>query len=114
VLDKRAATDFVRQLDLVGLNACPLCLLDVALQIRAAGSPSTGLLQQTASMVWPEIEDDLMHAVIEARMREVHGAEQALHDLEERAWRTPLVRAVVAELAQRVVDEMAAKEVGLE
>jgi hypothetical protein len=30
------------------------------------------------------------------------------------AWRTPLVRAVVAELAQRVVDEMAGKEVGLE
>jgi hypothetical protein len=42
-------------------------------------------------------------------MREVLHAEQALADLEEKAWRSLLVLAVVARLAQRPADEMSAR-----
>ena len=107
MLDKRRAAEFADQLDLDAVQACPMCLFDVAWEMRTTGEAKTGLLQQTAGNVWPEIEFDLTTAVVDARMREIIHAEQALADLEERAFRTPLVRAVVTRLAQRIVDEMA-------
>lgn len=87
-----------------------MCLFDLAWELRTSGSPSTGLVQQTAGDVWPEIEIALRVAVIDARMREVFDAERALQDLETKAWRSPLVRAVVTRLAQRLVDEMDERE----
>ena len=112
MLDKRRATEFVDQLDLDGLQPCTMCLFDLAWEMRTAGEAKTGLVQQTAGNVWPEIEIALGLAVIDARMREVPGAEQALADLEAKGWRTPLVRAVVTQLAQGLVDEMAGREAG--
>ena len=111
MLDKRRAGEFVEHLDLEGLHPCALCLFDLAWRMRTSGEAPTGLVQQTASNVWPEIEVELVQAVVGARMREVVHAEQALADLEEKGWRTPLVRAVVTQLAQRLVDEMAEREV---
>lgn len=110
MLDKRRAADFVDQLDLDGVQACPMCLFDLAWEMRESGEPSSGLLRRTAGDVWPEIEVALRLAVIDARMREMLHAEGALDDLDTKAWRCPLVRAVVTRLAQRLVDEMAERE----
>ncbi len=112
MLDKRRAGEFVEELDLDGLQACAMCLFDLAWEMRITGEAKTGLVQRTAGNVWPEIEIALRLAVIDARMREVLGAEQALDDLDTKAWRSPLVRAVVTRLARRLVDEMAEREVG--
>jgi hypothetical protein len=109
MLDKRRAVEFVDQLDLDGVDACPMCLFDLAWEMRESGAPSSGLIQRTAGNVWPEIEIALRLAVIEARMREVLHAERALDDLDTNAWRSALVRAVVTRLAQRLVDEMWAR-----
>jgi hypothetical protein len=106
MLDKRRATDFLDQLDLDNVHGCPLCLLELAREMREGRDPSTGSVQRTAPLVWPEIEIALRLAVVEARMAEVPDAEQALDDLDTSAWRSPLVRAVVTRLAQRLVDEM--------
>jgi hypothetical protein len=107
MLDTRRATEFVDQLDLDELKPCPMCVFDLAWRMRTTGEAPTGLLQTTAGNVWPEIQVELVSAIVEARMREIVHAEQALADLDERTWRTPLVRAVVTRLAQRLVDEMA-------
>ena len=111
MLDKRRATEFVEKLDLDGLQPCAMCLFDLAWEMRTTGEAKTGLVQRTAGDVWRDIEISLRLAVIDARMREVPGAVQALDDLETKAWRTPLVRAVVTRLAQSLVDEMAGREV---
>lgn len=79
--------------------------------MREGDKPRTGTLQRTASLVWPEIEAALRLSVVEARMREVPDAERALDDLDTRARRSPLVRAVVTRLAQRLVDETWEREV---
>jgi len=99
MLDKRRAADFVDQLDLDGVHGCPLCLLELAWEMREGGAPSTGSLQQTAPLVWPEIEVALRLAVVDARRAEAPDAERALDDLDACAWRSPLVRAVVTRLA---------------
>ena len=110
MLDKRRATEFVEELDLDGLQPCTMCLFDLAWEMRTTGEAKTGLVQRTAGNVWPEIEIALRLAVIDARMREVPDAERALDDLEGKAWRCPLVRAVVTRLAQGLVDEIAERE----
>lgn len=112
MLDKRRATEFVDGLDLDELQPCPMCLFDLAWRLRTTGEAPPGLVQTTAGNVWPEIKLELVSAVVDARMREVVGAEQALADLDERAWRTPLARAVVIRLAERLADEMRERSLG--
>ncbi len=112
MLDKRRATELVEELDLDGLQPCTMCLFDLAWEMRTTGEAKTGLVQRTAGNIWLEIEIALRLAVIDARMREVLHAEQALDDLDTRAWRSPLVRAVVTRLAQCLANEMAEREAG--
>jgi phosphoglycolate phosphatase-like HAD superfamily hydrolase len=105
VLDKRAAEELVRQLKLDAIPVCPMCLFDLAWQIHQGKPRHPATVARTADWVWPELEEGLREAVVEARMREVAGAEDALGDLESRGWRSPLVRAVVERLAQQMADE---------
>jgi hypothetical protein len=69
-----------------------------------------GLVTRTVNWVWPEIEHALRETVVEARMREIFGAEAALDDLERRGPRSPLVRVVVERLAQSIANEIAERQ----
>jgi hypothetical protein len=80
--------------------------MELAWELREGRRPSGRLVARTVSWVWPEMEDSLKAAVVQARMRELPGAEDALHDLDARAWRSPIVRVVVERLARRLAAEM--------
>ena len=107
MLDRRAAAEFVAELDLDEIDACALCLMELAWwEAPPHGHAYFGLVRRTAGWVWGDIEEALRAEVVRARMREVHRAEDALRDLDEHAWRCALVREVVAQLAQRLAAEM--------
>jgi hypothetical protein len=106
VLSERTAAEFIDELDLDRLGACPMCLFDLAWTLREGRRPSHGLVNRTADWVWLEIEESLKSAVVRARMREVPHAEDALYDLELNGWHGILVRAVVLRLASQMADEM--------
>ena len=98
--------EFIDELDLDRLGACPLCLFDLAWTLREGRRPTHGLINRTADWVYLEIEKSLKSAVVRARMREVPHAEDALYDLELNGWRGILVRAVVLRLAAEMAAEM--------
>jgi len=106
VLSERAAAEFIDDLDLDCLGACPMCLFDLAWTLREGRRPTHGLVNRTADWVWLEIEESLTSAVVRARMHEVPHAEDALYDLELNGWEGILVRAVVLRLACEMADEM--------
>jgi hypothetical protein len=106
VLSERTAVEFIDELDLDRLGACPMCLFDLAWTLREGRRPTQGLVNRTADWVWLEIEESLTSAVVRARMREVPHAEDALYDLELNAWEGILVRAVVLRLASEMANEM--------
>ena len=98
--------EFIDELDLDRLGACPMCLLDLAWTLCKGRRPSHGLVNRTADWVWLEIEESLKSAVMSGRMREVPHAEDALYDLELNGWEGILVRAVVLRLASEMAAEM--------
>jgi hypothetical protein len=106
VLSERTAAEFIDELNLDRLGACPMCLFDLAWTLREGRRPTHGLVNRTADWVWLEIEDSLKSAVVRARMREVPHAEDALYDLELNGWEGILVRAVVLRLAAEMAAEM--------
>jgi hypothetical protein len=106
VLDKTRAEELADGLDLAGVFACPACLLEAAFEIRAGRTPHWQTLARLADWVWPEMEESLFAAVVEARMREVRFAEEGLRDLRDHGDRTAVARAVVLRLAQRIADEI--------
>ena len=107
VLDRGAADWFVEELDLDDVPVCPACLLELAWKIRDGRPLHPSTLGRVVSWVWPEIEDAVRAAAVRARMREVDGAEAALGDLAARGERSPLARAVVERLAERLARELA-------
>jgi hypothetical protein len=106
VLSERTAAEFIDELDLDRLGACPMCLFDLARTLREGRRPTHGLVNRTADWVWLEIEESLTSAVVRARMREIPHAEDALYDLDLNGWEGILVRAVVLRLASEMADEM--------
>ncbi|TMK78514.1 MAG: hypothetical protein E6G45_06325 [Actinobacteria bacterium] len=106
VLDETSAGRLADVIDLAALGACPLCLLELAIEFREGRKPSRQLLAQTADWVWLEISDSLHAAVVRARMREAPHAEDALNDLKNHEWRSRLVQVVVERLAQDLAAEM--------
>jgi hypothetical protein len=106
VLSERTAVEFIDELDLDRLGACPMCLIDLAWTLSEGRRPTHGLVNRTADWVWLEIEESLKAAVVKARMREVPHAEDALYDLELNGWEGILVRAVVLRLASEMANEL--------
>ncbi len=106
VLDKRAAGEFVDELDLELLPACPMCLFDVACALAEGRRVWPATVTRTVSWVWPEIADAVRAQVVNARMYEAPGAEDALRDLDENGARSKLARAIVEQLAERMAGEI--------
>jgi len=106
MLDRARAEELVDALALDEVPACPACLLELAWKIRDRETLHWQTVGRTASWVWPEIEGPLEAAVIQARMREAPFAEDALADLRERGYRSPLAPAVVLRLAHALADEL--------
>lgn len=105
-----AARAFVDELDLGGVFACPACLFDLAWKMQKGTRMHPQTVTATAGWTWDEVEPGLREAVVEARMREVPGAEDALRDLDERGPRGALVRIVVERLAREIANEIASRD----
>jgi hypothetical protein len=103
-----AAARFAADVDLEGVGACPACLLELAWKIRDGETPSRGLISRTADWIWGESHAGFRRAIVRARMEEVPGAEEALHDFELNAWRGPYFQAIVCRLAHELADELGA------
>ena len=101
VLDKARAEELADCLDLDGLFACPACLFELAWEIHVGRALHWQTIGRVADWVWPELEESLFAAVVEARMREVRFAEEGLRDLRDHGPRTAVARAVVLRLAER-------------
>ena len=112
MLPPRVAAEVADRFDLDRLPACPMCLFDLAWAIHS-GKPRTtiaGALTRTTSWVWDDIEDGLrLLLALEERRGTAHAAD-ALAVLDERHWRSPLVRIVVERLARRLVEEIREKD----
>jgi hypothetical protein len=110
VLDRERAQSLVESLDLDTLFACPCCLFDLAWRIYQGERLHWQTVAATTRLVWPEMAPTLEFAVIEARMREVHDAEDALRDLRELAERSNVARAAVFALAEQLATEIAGRQ----
>lgn len=106
MLDRARAEELVDGLDLDQVFACEACLFEIGWAIHTGKVPHWQTLGRVASWTWSEMEESLFRAVVEARMREVHFAEEGLSDLRERGHRTALARAVVLRLGARIADEI--------
>lgn len=105
-----AARAFVDELDLDGVIACPACLFGLAWKMHEGTRIHPQTVTATATWTWDEVEPGLYDAVVNARMREVPGAEDALRDLDERGPRGAVARVVVERLARDIADEIASRE----
>ena len=88
------------------IPVCPLCLSELAWEFHEGRTPSIELVARTVAWIWPEIKTQLEDVVVRARMLETPHAEEALRDLRERQWRSPLVAVVVRRLARQLAVEM--------
>ena len=105
----RAARELAAEIDLDAVQACPLCLWDLAWEISQGRTPSPTLVAQTADCVWMEGGDAVKEAVVRARMEERPLAEEGLRDLELNGWRSRFAEAVVWRLARQLADEIGAR-----
>ena len=104
----RAARELAAEIDIDALQACPLCLWDLAWEIHQGRTPSPTLVSQTADWVWMESGDAVKEAVVRARMEERPLAEEGLRDLELNGWRGRFAETVVWRLASELAEEMGA------
>ena len=108
VLRRDVAEALADEIDLAALPACPACLFELGWAI-ANDHPRpriTGLVTSTSNWIWWEIEDELRVQLRRLRMREVLHAEEALRDLDERGWRSRLVRVLTERLAGEMAEEL--------
>lgn len=108
MIDKATAEAAADALDLDAIGACQACLLELAWAIDERRPPPAlaGLVTTTANWIWFESEDAIRVALARARMRGSPHAAAALADVDERAWRSRVVRALVVRLASRLADEL--------
>jgi hypothetical protein len=92
------------EVDLDRVPSCPLCLLDLALEIQSGEQPSRGLVSRTVDWVWMESGEAVREAVVRARMEKPAGAEEALRDIELNGWRGRFAEAIVLRLASQLAD----------
>ena len=108
VLRRDVAEALADEIDLAALPACPACLFELGWAIASehAQSRITGLVTSTSNWIWWEIEDELRVQVRRLRMREVLHAEEALRDLDERGWRSRLVRVLTERLGEELANDI--------
>jgi hypothetical protein len=106
---ERGALQLATEIDLDGVPTCPLCLLELALEIREGREPSRSLVSRTSDWVWMESGAAVRERVVEARMEERAGAEAALYDIELNGWRGRFAETVVVRLARQLADEIEAR-----
>jgi hypothetical protein len=104
----RATLQLAAEIDLDRVPTCPLCLLDLALEISEERRPSRALITRTVDWVWMESGEAVKEAVVRARMEERPFAEEALRDIELNGWQSRFAEAVVLRLAHRLADELPA------
>jgi hypothetical protein len=97
---EQAALELAAEIDLDGVPTCPLCLLDLAMEVRQGRQPSRALVKRTVDWVWMESGEAVRELVVRARMQERPGAEEALSDPELNGWRSDFAEAVVRRLAR--------------
>jgi hypothetical protein len=106
-VDKRAAQEFVLQLDVETIPVCAMCLFDVAWPMSQGRRVHPSTVTRTVRWIWLESEDAFRAALVRARMRELPGAEDALRDLEQHGVRSAVVRAIVVRHAELMAEEIA-------
>jgi hypothetical protein len=108
VIDWKAAECIVDRLDLNTIPACPLCLLELAWAMHE-NRPKNAIaakLTTTCDWVWMEIDAEVEARLARLGMRGVPHAAEAARDVRINAWRSRVVRVLVARLARRMADEM--------
>jgi hypothetical protein len=106
VLESARAKELIEAVDLARVFACPACLFELAWRIHKGERLHWQTIAATARLDWPEMAPTLELSLVEARMREVHDAEEALRDLRERGSESTVARAAVACLAERMAAEI--------
>jgi hypothetical protein len=94
------------EIDLDSVPTCPMCLFDLAWEMREGRTPSRGLVARTVDWVWMESGEGVREAVVQARMEERSFAEEALRDIELNGHRGNFAEAVVWRLATELANEM--------
>ena len=106
MLDKTRAQELAGGLDLDRLFYCPACVFEIAWSIHTGEPVHWQTLGRVADWTWGELEQSLVAALVDARMREVRFAEEGLRDVQEHGHRTAVARAVVLRLAQQMAVEI--------
>ncbi len=94
------------EIDLDSVPTCPMCLFDLACEIREGQTPSRGLVARTVDWVSMESGEGVRQAVVRARMEERPFAEEALRDIELNGHQGKFAEAVVWRLASEMAEEM--------
>jgi hypothetical protein len=98
--------ELAHEIDLDGVPTCPLCLLDLAWEIKHGLTPSRALVRRTTDWIWMETGEAVKEIVVRARMEEHPFAEKALRDLELNSWRGRFAETVVSRLACELAEEL--------
>jgi hypothetical protein len=98
--------ELAHEIDLDGVPTCPLCLLDLAWEIKHGLTPSRALVRRTTDWIWMKSGDAVKEIVVRARMEEHPFAEKALRDLELNSWRGRFAETVVWRLACELAEEL--------
>ena len=112
VIDWKAAEAIVDRLDLDTIPACPLCLLDLAWAMHESRPRNeiAGKLTTTCDWVWMEIDSEVEARLARLAMRGIPDAAEAARDVRLNAWRSRVVRVLVARLARRIADELESED----
>jgi hypothetical protein len=102
------ALQLAAEIDLDRVPTCPLCLLDLAMELQRGGPPARALVSRTMDWVWMESGEAVREAVVRARMEERPGAEEALYDIELNGWRGRFAELIVVRLAHQLAEELPA------
>ena len=98
--------ELAHELDLGDVPTCPLCLLDLAMEIKQGHRPSRSLVKRTTDWVWMESGEAVKAVVVQARMEEKPFAEEALRDLELNGWHGRFAETIVWRLACELAEEL--------
>ena len=107
MIDWKAAEAIVERLDLDTIPACQLCLFELAWAMHKgrSGNQIAATVTTTCDWVWMEIDAEVEARLARLGMRKVPHAAEAARDVRLNAWRSRVVRVLVA----RVRDEQEAE-----
>ena len=112
MIDWKAAEAIVDRLDLDTIPACAMCLFELAwaMHKNRPRNEIVGKLTTTCDWVWMEIDSEVEARLARLAMRDVPHAAEAARDVRLNAWRSRVVRVLVARLARRMADELGTED----